>query len=151
MGKTENRLIIHQYSKPGAVPVGGCSMEMLWHAVICFLSARIPHHPQPLTQSVLRLVVVELSKDHYIHAKWSYLQFLFFHFRKWRPGLNICTQILWYREVIRGISFYSKGNELTTAFIFKHSDKTSTEGTLSFLSSCKDDNAEMTHVFEYWT
>lgn len=22
MGKTENRLIIHQYSKPGAVPVG---------------------------------------------------------------------------------------------------------------------------------
>lgn len=39
MGKTENRLIIHQYSKPGAVPVGGCSMEMLWHAVICFFSA----------------------------------------------------------------------------------------------------------------
>jgi len=137
MGTTENRLIIHQYSKPGAVPVGVVYGNVVAHSHMFLFSLNSPSfstldpkHAEICFWALKRWNTSSMQSE----ATVSSISIL--PLQEINPWLK-CTQNVWYREVICGISFYSKGfagNELTSALI-KHSDKTRAhEGTLSILS-----------------
>jgi len=76
MGTTENRLIIHQYSKPGAVPVG-----VVWKCcgTLSYVSLQ-PEFPIILNswpKACWDMFLSSQTLEHFVHAKWSYSIFNF--------------------------------------------------------------------------